>query len=56
MDELKVVRLDETDVVKFRPDAIYLLILGDDEGPTPLDRLVHEDPLHSGGAMRSGRR
>src|SRR5947199_10013940 len=36
MDELKVVRLDETEVVKFGPDAIYQLILGDDEGTTPI--------------------
>ena len=36
MDELKVIRLDETDVVKFGPDAIYQLILGDDEGTTPI--------------------
>jgi mannose-6-phosphate isomerase-like protein (cupin superfamily) len=36
MDELKVVRLDETEVVKFGPDAIYQLILGDDEGSTPI--------------------
>src|SRR6266478_8015 len=36
MDELKVVRLDETDVVKFGPDAVYQLILGDDEGTTPI--------------------
>src|SRR5258706_6598827 len=36
MDELKVVRLDETEVVKFGPDAVYQLILGDDEGTTPI--------------------
>ena len=36
MDELKVVRLDETEVVKFGPDAVYQLILGDDEGATPI--------------------
>src|SRR5262245_43167122 len=36
MDELKVVRLDETEVVKFGPDAVYQLILGDDEGTTPV--------------------
>ena len=36
MDELKVIRLDETDVVKFGPDAVYQLILGDDEGTTPI--------------------
>src|SRR5215469_11113837 len=36
MDELKVIRLDETEVVKFGPDAVYQLILGDDEGTTPI--------------------
>jgi len=36
MDELKVVRLDETEMVKFGPDAVYQLILGDDEGTTPI--------------------
>jgi len=36
MDELKVVRLDETEIVKFGPDAVYQLILGDDEGTTPI--------------------
>ncbi len=36
MDELKVVRLDETEIVKFGPDAVYQMILGDDEGTTPI--------------------
>src|SRR5439155_3411230 len=36
MDELKVVRLDETSTVKFGPDAIYQPIIGDDEGTTPV--------------------
>ena len=36
MDELKVVRLDETEMVKFGPDAVYQLIIGDDEGTTPI--------------------
>jgi quercetin dioxygenase-like cupin family protein len=36
MPELKVVRLDETEVVKFGPDATYQLIIGDDEGSTPV--------------------
>src|SRR5713101_6387442 len=36
MDELKVVRLDETEIVKFGPNAVYQLILGDDEGTTPI--------------------
>ena len=36
MDDLIVVRLDETDVVKFGPNAIYQPIIGDNEGSTPL--------------------
>ena len=36
MTEAKVVRLAETDVVKFGPDAIYQPIIGDDEGTTPV--------------------
>ena len=36
MDELTVVRLDETVTVKFGPDAIYQPIIGDDEGTTPV--------------------
>ena len=36
MDELKVVRLDETSTVKFGHDAIYQPIIGDDAGTTPL--------------------
>ena len=36
MDELKVVRLDETSTVKFGPDAIYQPIIGDEEGTTPV--------------------
>jgi len=53
MDELKVVRLDETDVVKFGPDAIYQLILGDDEGTTPIRQGIQTSqpgyvaPVHS---------
>jgi mannose-6-phosphate isomerase-like protein (cupin superfamily) len=53
MDELKVVRLDETEVVKFGPDAIYQLILGDDEGTTPIrtgiqtSRPGYVAPVHS---------
>ena len=53
MDELKVVRLDETEVVKFGPDAIYQLILGDDEGTTPIRTGIqtsqpgYQAPLHS---------
>ena len=36
MTEAKVVRLAETNVVKFGPDAIYQPIIGDDEGTTPV--------------------
>ena len=36
MAEPKIVRLDETEVVKFGPDAFYQPILGDDEGSTPI--------------------
>jgi quercetin dioxygenase-like cupin family protein len=36
MAEMKVVRLQETEVVSFGPDAIYQPILGDDEGGTPI--------------------
>jgi quercetin dioxygenase-like cupin family protein len=36
MTEAKVVRLEETEVVKFGPDSIYQPIIGDNEGTTPL--------------------
>ena len=36
MKDLIVVRLDETGIVKFGPDAIYQPIIGDDAGSTPL--------------------
>jgi mannose-6-phosphate isomerase-like protein (cupin superfamily) len=36
MDELKVIRLGDSEIVKFGPDAIYQPILGDDEGTTPI--------------------
>ena len=36
MADAKVVRLEETEVVKFGPDAHYQLIIGDDEGTTPV--------------------
>src|SRR5439155_18045934 len=57
MDELKVVRLDETEVVKFGPDAIYQLILGDDEGTTPIRTGIQTSqpgyvaPVHSHPSM-----
>ena len=36
MNDLIVVRLDETDVVKFGANATYQPIIGDDDGSTPL--------------------
>jgi quercetin dioxygenase-like cupin family protein len=36
MTDAKVVRLEETEVVKFGPDAIYQPIIGDDAGTTPV--------------------
>jgi mannose-6-phosphate isomerase-like protein (cupin superfamily) len=36
MADLQVIRLANTEVVKFGPDATYQLILGDDEGTTPI--------------------
>ena len=36
MNDLQVIRLADTEVVKFGPDATYQLILGDDEGTTPI--------------------
>ena len=33
---MKVIRLADTEIVKFGPDAVYQLILGDDEGTTPM--------------------
>jgi mannose-6-phosphate isomerase-like protein (cupin superfamily) len=33
---MKVIRLADTDAVKFGPDAVYQLILGDDAGTTPI--------------------
>jgi quercetin dioxygenase-like cupin family protein len=35
-DVMKVVRLDETEKVSFGPDAYYQLIIGDDDGATPI--------------------
>ena len=35
MADLIVKRLDESEIVKFGPDAIYQPIIGDDEGTTP---------------------
>jgi mannose-6-phosphate isomerase-like protein (cupin superfamily) len=36
MADIQVIRLADTEVVKFGPDATYQLILGDDEGTTPI--------------------
>ena len=36
MAEPRIVRLDETEIVKFGPDAVYQPILGDDDGTTPV--------------------
>jgi len=36
MVEPRVIRLDDTEIVKFGPDAHYQPILGDDEGSTPI--------------------
>jgi quercetin dioxygenase-like cupin family protein len=53
MDELKIIRLDETDVVKFGPDSTYQLILGDDDGTTPIRTGIqtaqpgYAAPIHS---------
>lgn len=36
MAEPRVIRLGDTEIVKFGPDAFYQPILGDDEGSTPV--------------------
>ena len=36
MPDMKVIRLAETEIVTFGPDAVYQLIIGDDEGTTPV--------------------
>ena len=36
MNDAKVVRLDEVEVVKFGPSSVYQLIIGDDEGTTAI--------------------
>ncbi|HEX9409494.1 MAG TPA: cupin domain-containing protein [Methylomirabilota bacterium] len=36
MADMQVIRLADTEVVKFGPEASYQLILGDDEGTTPI--------------------
>ena len=53
MMDAKVVRLEETEVVKFGPDAIYQPIIGDDEGTTPVRTGIQTSqpgyvaPMHS---------
>jgi quercetin dioxygenase-like cupin family protein len=36
MNDAKVVRLDEVEVVKFGPSSVYQLIIGDEEGTTAI--------------------
>ena len=36
MTDMQVIRLADTEIVKFGPDATYQLIIGDDEGTTPI--------------------
>jgi len=53
MREPIVVRLEDTEIVKFGPDATYQLILGDDEGQTPIRTGIQTSqpgytaPMHS---------
>jgi quercetin dioxygenase-like cupin family protein len=53
MPEPRIVRLDETEIVKFGPDAYYQPILGDDEGGTPIRTGIQTSepgyvaPMHS---------
>ena len=53
MTDAKVIRLEETEVVKFGPDAHYQLIIGDDEGTTPVRTGIQTSqpgyvaPMHS---------
>ena len=53
MREPRVVRLEETEIVKFGPDATYQLILGDDAGSTPVRQGIQTShpgyvaPMHS---------
>ena len=36
MADMRVIRLADTEIVTFGPDAVYQLIIGDDEGTTPV--------------------
>jgi quercetin dioxygenase-like cupin family protein len=53
MADAKVVRLDETEIVKFGADAYYQPIIGDDEGTTPIRAGIQTSqpgyvaPMHS---------
>ena len=53
MTDPHIVRLAESDVVKFGPDAYYQPILGDDEGTTPIRTGIQTSqpgyvaPMHS---------
>jgi mannose-6-phosphate isomerase-like protein (cupin superfamily) len=53
MREPTVVRLPDTEIVKFGPDAHYQLILGDDAGSTPIRTGIQTSqpgyvaPMHS---------
>ena len=53
MPEPIVVRLDQTEIVKFGPDAYYQPILGDDDGTTPIRTGIQTSepgyvaPMHS---------
>jgi quercetin dioxygenase-like cupin family protein len=53
MADAKVIRLEETELVKFGPDAHYQLIIGDDEGTTPIRTGIQTSqpgyvaPMHS---------
>ena len=53
MADLIVKRLEDTEIVKFGPDAIYQPIIGDDEGTTPVRTGIqtsqpgYQAPMHS---------
>jgi quercetin dioxygenase-like cupin family protein len=53
MADAKVIRLEETEIVTFGPDAHYQLIIGDDEGTTPVRTGIQTSqpgyvaPIHS---------
>ena len=53
MKDARVVRLDDIEVVKFGPSAVYQLIIGDDAGTTPIRTGIqtsqpgYQAPMHS---------